>query len=127
MFEILNRYPNIRVNLEPGLYRFNPVSGSGKTWLTSVLQSFNMYGEAVNGYTLLDFHRGVDLKSILNDSAVKLVVIDRYDMLPAELSIIIDSVEDKIVILACIHDYHGKKRVHSCNIILEENRITIVK
>lgn len=127
MFEVTKYYPNIRVELEPGIYRLNSDSGQGKTWLASVLAQYCSFGEPVNSYSYTDYKRGLSLDTILNKEDLKLLVIDRYDMLPPELSELIDKVQDKIVLLDCKHGYSGRRRSYSCNLQLKENLFRIIK
>lgn len=127
MFEITKYYPNIQVELEPGIYRLNPDSGQGKTWLAAVLAQYCSFGEPVNSYSYTDYKRGLSLDAVLNKDNLKLLVVDRYDMLPPELSEQLDEAEDIIILLACRQGYSGKRRAYSCNLQLEENLFKITK
>lgn len=70
---------NIEIDAEPGIYEFNNLDFSGKSWLCRLLKSGNKQGLPVNGYDYNDFKTGVDIKTVLNEKN-KIVVLDRYTM-----------------------------------------------
>ncbi len=107
------------------MYLINPLSGTGKTWLAKVLREYNTYGEAVNSYTYSDYVQGLSLERVLTAPNTRLVVIDRYDLLPDELSSFIDATTDKIILLDCKHGYCGKRRAYFCNLRIEETKFTV--
>ena len=91
MFKISKYYPNILVDLEPGIYCLDTNSGQGKTWLATVLSQYSSYDEPVNSYSYVDYKRRFDIAAVLNNPNLQLLMIDRYDMLPPEISSHLDA------------------------------------
>ena len=127
MFELTTRFPRIYVNLEPGIYMFTPTSSTGKSFLAKTLREFRVYKEPVDSYTYNDYLYGLDLQNILADPTIKLLVIDRYDMIPDDVVKSIDNTSNKIILLDCKQGYRGEGRVHYCSLHLKESEIKITK
>lgn len=74
-FIAMNRTVNI--DLEPGLYDFNPMSATGKTFLVKMIKSIN--DSRIIAITYNDILLGVDPEKIIN-AGPELLVFDRFDL-----------------------------------------------
>lgn len=70
----------MRINLAPGLYVFDPLSATGKTYLSSVLAKLTNLLEPVVAYTYDDYLKGVDPELRLAGRSWKVILLDRFDM-----------------------------------------------
>lgn len=76
----LNTRPKVRINLAPGLYVFDPLSATGKTYLASILTKLTNLREPVVAYTYDDYLKGVDPELRLAGRPWKVILLDRFDM-----------------------------------------------
>lgn len=76
----LNNYiPEIRINLDNGVYLFSNDS-VGKTRLYKELRKNQMYKENVASYSYNDYLINIPIESVLIPNKYKVVMLDRYDM-----------------------------------------------
>jgi hypothetical protein len=100
---------NICIDLEPGVYVFNKMSGTGKTYLAKELNILREKGEPVTSFTYADSLRR-NLSDALNDmdfkqSEFKVVMLDRYDMYKGKYEDTIKNLATHCVVLIdCKHD-----------------------
>ena len=80
MYNFSIRGKSVELDLKPGIYVFDCVTASGKTFLCSMLKTFKTLGQPVGGYSYNDVLEGRSLQSYINGSPIKYLVIDRYDM-----------------------------------------------
>ena len=78
MLAITQYRVKIRVDKEPGVYSFEPISGTGKTRLCELCKRYHNFGVNVDGYDFYDFREGRELPRGLD-----LLVVDRYGLYPA--------------------------------------------
>ena len=64
----------IKVNKDPGIYSFEPLAATGKSYLCRTCKRLRKSGGRVAGYDYEDYKRGLPLPK-----DVGLVVVDRYE------------------------------------------------
>ena len=94
MFLIDDYIFKIRVDKEPGLYGFEPMSATGKTYLCKICKRLNGYGKKVAGYDLYDYRKEVKLPT-----GMDLIVVDRYDLYPVLDDELYDLAQTAIVLV----------------------------
>ena len=62
---------NVSINVGKGVYVFFPESGTGKSYLASILNVLCTGGNRVASYTYVDYYRGFPIKSILDNSKIR--------------------------------------------------------
>lgn len=80
MYKFSVRGKDVTVDLEPGVYVFDCVTSSGKTFLCNALKTFKRLGQPVAGYTYNDMLDGIDLDKYVGNEKLECLVVDRYDM-----------------------------------------------
>lgn len=75
MFIIDDFRVKIEVRVNPGVYSFQTLSGTGKTYLCKLCKKYHGYGLDIDGYNYYDYKLGN-----LLPANVRLLVIDRYTM-----------------------------------------------
>ena len=96
-----NSVPSVIINAEPGIYTFEAESGTGKTFLFSMLCSASDIGLPVVTYTYSDYLRGVNLTEQISLRKPELIMLDRYDRYRFDEKIIraIDQASETAVVL----------------------------
>lgn len=94
--------PKITIDLQPGVYVFEPVSATGKTRLVKALAGATVDGALVMSYE----HYQVNPKAVVENLAgpYKLVVIDRFDLWYKDEAVrdaIVANREGRITLIDC--------------------------
>lgn len=83
MYEFLKGVPKISIQLNPGIYSFQCMSASGKTYLAKQLKLLRQLGEKVDSFTWYDTKRGGLAQTLtMSDfpmEELKVLLLDRYD------------------------------------------------
>ncbi len=77
MFAIEKYRVKIHVDKEPGVYEFEPISNTGRSYLCELCKRYHNFGENVAGYDYYDYKLGIPLPQ-----GVDLLVVDRYGLFP---------------------------------------------
>ena len=77
MIEFVAMNRNVRIDLQPGLYDFHPLSATGKTFLLKMIKSVGDPRKIAVTYH--DILMGIDLRKII-DSKPELLLLDRFDL-----------------------------------------------
>lgn len=83
MFE-LNTHPLIKINVPTGLYAFDTVSGSGKTYLANTLRTVESIAPVLS-YT---FGSKYNLLDTVQQKKPKVLMVDRLDMYSNDTTVI---------------------------------------
>ena len=75
MVKIENYRVKIIVDKEPGLYTFDAISATGKSYLCTLCKKYRRLGEPVAGYDYYDYLEGMAIPTGLT-----LLIVDRYDL-----------------------------------------------
>lgn len=78
MFEV-NGMRQIQIQTENGVYRFNNISGIGKTYLSSVMRALQITGSPVVAFTYEDYQRGEKLRELVDKVKPEVIILDRAD------------------------------------------------
>ena len=78
MFE-LRAHPKIVIDLENGLYQFAPVSGSGKSYMVSIIKRLASAGLEIGAYSYRDYVSGMKLEQVLTPGC-RVAIIDEYGL-----------------------------------------------
>ena len=118
---------DISINLNNGVYTFYGYSGEGKSYLAFLLKELRKQGYNVDSYSYLDdVAYSSNVYNILSNSNNVLVFIDRLDMfINEELSIFINSIKDKIILLDYKHEIYEIPNLNYCSIEYCKGRINI--
>ena len=74
----IKRFPYIKINLEPGIYRFSNYSATGKTYLGYLIKEYQSVGENLAVYSYGDHIRNKSIDSVISPND-KVLLLDRYD------------------------------------------------
>lgn len=116
----------LNIDLEKGIYVFQPKSSSGKTRLFYELCKRNMVYNNVYAYTLNDKKKGISPLDYLENPECKVVLFDRYDMYNGDFSEnIIKASRDKIILIDCKTELNIRCRTLPCRIINNNDSIEV--
>lgn len=103
MFRLDKYIRKIDIQLDSGIYIFEYMSATGKTFLSKLLHQYRTIGEPVASYTYADFCIDTKLENILVPGRYKVVVIDRYDMYHSEEfeQLMYKCAKDTIILVDC--------------------------
>lgn len=93
---------DVEIDLEPGIYVFDAVSGEGKSYLCKCLKTLRELGEPVDGYTYSDTVRNPSLSAYLSEERlgeVKCLMFDRYDLYRDKFHKEIEELKSRCVVL----------------------------
>lgn len=92
---LIDEYRNkIKVNLEPGVYSFEPLSATGKTYLCETCKELRGYGANIAGYNYYDYKLGLPLPK-----GMDLLIVDRYELYPVLDDELIELAQKSIVLV----------------------------
>lgn len=117
----------IDIQLDNGVYVFNNISSTGKTYLYNTINMYlNLDDEIpVFGLSYTDYEKGLTLAKAIKDKA-KLVVIDRYDMYKGEFDKEIEELgKNGIVLVDCKSP--TKLKAYHCAIKLVDSTHIVVR
>ena len=77
MLQVDGYRTKIKVNKEPGVYSFEPLSSTGKTYLCETCKRLHDCGANIAGYDFRDYKNCLPLPK-----DVDLLVVDRYERYP---------------------------------------------
>ena len=92
----------IDIQLENGVYLFNPISATGKTRLYTELRNIYKRTKEVCAYTYDDVTSGLSLSSMVekcNNKIPKVLMLDKYDLYRNQCSKEIKALRGKCIIL----------------------------
>jgi len=116
----------IDVRLKNGAYLFSNSSGTGKTFLAKTLSKYATYGEPVASYTYGDDRYGRSLKELLISDALKLIVLDRYDMYYGECLEEINRKPRNNILLIDAKQYKLLQNLPTCSVHLTKEGIIVL-
>ena len=130
MYSNNTRSPNLNIELEPGIYRFDCESGSGKTRLCKALKDYRVAGEPVISYSYQDSILGLPIDNVLVPNKYKVIMLDRYDMYNGSgVEILGKCVENTVILIDCKGSLKVPKelysKVHFCCISMDKNEIEV--
>lgn len=123
--------PNILIDLKPGIYTFNNLSASGKSYLCRSLRKLRGAGDKVYGFSLQpdNFYEfeGMYASGKLDDMEV--IMFDRYDLYAEEFSAkhadtLYKLMKNCIILIDCKEQAY-LRHIDRCYIKLEDNSITV--
>ena len=126
--------PEVCIRLEPGIYKFTNMSGTGKTYLSKVLKDHAVTGEAVVVFTVEDMEKKLTLEDIISVKQIEkpeVILLDRYDRYNGyEKEVIKKYAKQAVVLIDC----KGRldipltrdDRLGMAGIALFENRIEVI-
>lgn len=126
---ILDNYmPNIRTELNNGIYVFDNQSATGKTRLRKELRKNQQYGEKVASYSYEDYLLELPLDRILIPDKYKLIMLDRYDMYRgAGSDLILCCKENTIILIDCKGELDFGAEYGWCTIEMTDKLIEVVE
>lgn len=128
MLELKTYMPNIKVDLQNGIYVFNSESAIGKTRLYKELRRNQQYGEAVASYSYEDYLLGVPISNVLIPNKYKLIMLDRYDMYSGEGADLISLCKNNsIILIDCKSDLPFSTEYNWCTIEMTAKLIEVVE
>lgn len=79
-----SRALRLTVNLEPGIYRLDNESATGKTRMFNFIRSKMTYMSDFGSFTYQDYLAGLDITKFIKLGKHKVAFFDRYDMYAGE-------------------------------------------
>lgn len=123
----INRIPNIKIYLDGnGVYTFNNISGSGKTYLYNIIKKYRMFNEKMVGYSILEYKQGIDLDNLIKPTDI-ILMLDRYDLYRNNKfdKTIEEFSKHGAVLVDCKDIYNFNFDANICNINLNEGGIIV--
>lgn len=108
MFKLDSGSIDIIINLDPGIYIIDSISGIGKTYLCNLLKGYYEAGYPVRGYSYSDYLSGLGIEAVLIPNKYNVVLIDRYDMYFGVGIKLMEECSKNTIILI---DYKGKRLI----------------
>lgn len=74
--------PEVFIKLEPGIYKFTNMSGTGKTYLSKVLKEHAVAGAPVTVFTVEDMEKELTIDDVAKAKKIdnpEVILLDRYD------------------------------------------------
>ena len=103
MIEYKSDEMTVIMDLEPGAYRFEPIAGTGKTYLGRFLEDLRKCGERCAAYTYGDTR---SLSDVLDPTKYDVVLLDRYARYYREgAEAIQEFAKTGIVLIACNREF----------------------
>lgn len=99
MFEIDNSRMKVKIDLDNGVYVFDPKSATGKTRLSKLLRRMQLLEESVAAYDYDCFLNGDDIRKTLTPNKYHVIILDRFDMYKQDISKELNSCADNSIIL----------------------------
>lgn len=118
---------NVKVDvlLDNGVYIFNNMSSTGKTYLYNTISMY-LGDKDINvfGLTYTEYQKGLTLDKALKDKA-KLVVVDRYDMYKGEFDAEIEELGKTGIVLVDCKSPTELKAYHCTIKLLDSTHIVV--
>ena len=116
----------VSVEIGKGVYVFFPESGTGKSYLASILNVLCAGGDRVASYTYADFVRGFPVEAVLDNAKYDIVVLDRYDMYyGAGIESIVRFGKNGTVLVAC--KQNPPFQCEMCSTVYYGNVLEVIK
>lgn len=124
-FQCFNKM-NVRINLNPGIYRFGNESASGKTYMYKLLTSLSNRKDIL-GVSASNYHVFKNsIEELINNFNVQLVIFDRYDMYSEYFEDVMLKYSSEIVFLIdCKRSCSIRRNTKRCYIELYRDKIEV--
>lgn len=114
------------IDLDSGIYVFDPESATGKTRLCGLLHKYQAYGEPVLSYTSDDYVIGLTISDLLKGKSCKVLMLDRYDRYAGAFEKEINELaKTSIILIDCKGELHIDCDFKNCSIKMEEKSIEV--
>lgn len=127
MYKFSMRGKSVNIELDPGVYVFDCVTSSGKTFLCNMLKQFKTVGQPVGGYTYTDVLDGRSLQDYVGNNKFTCLVVDRYDMYNGDYDEYLDELANSgcIVLVDCKYKSGLNFEYDLASIELSEGKVRV--